>query len=78
MKKYCSPVNIKLKNFKTNFQDKISRQKTTLYGQCQNPTYCLANCLKRNICQSINYQAPKCTDKNSSHDTYNITLYQSN
>ena len=22
MKKYCSPVNIKLKNFKTKFQDK--------------------------------------------------------
>ena len=77
MKKYCSPVNIKLKNFKTKFQDKISRQKTALYRQCQNPTYCLVNSLKCNICQSINYLAPKCTDKNSSHDTH-ITLYQSN
>ena len=65
--------------YQSKFGNKaFTKQKPNSYRKGQNHTDRFQNYLKCNIFESINHLSPKWLDQNSSHDTYNITLYQSN
>ena len=65
--------------YQSKFGNKaFTKQKLNSYRKGQNHTDRFQNYLKCNIFESINHLSPKWLDQNSSHDIYNITLYQSN
>ena len=75
----CHEEVLQSSRYQTKFGRKnFPKQKQKFSKKGQNPTDRFGNCLKCNICESINHLAQKSPDRNNSHGTYNITLYQSN